>query len=165
MNTFVGFKYYNHPSPSSLGLIQDGAYIFWIFCVSIYFVLGWREQPSQDKILLYRHDQHNEPTKEEPPSFVLCKSPFGNLPQFQHSEWVTRETREEWPQLRLLKLRWMGTVRGQMRGVLPWLVRWACCSVTKDFCSALASLIGQVQKIFLIEHFFKNFLSPSHCKL
>ncbi len=28
------------------------------------FVLGWLEQPGQDKNLLYRHDEPNEPTKD-----------------------------------------------------------------------------------------------------
>ncbi len=36
-----------------------------------YFVLGWPEQPKQDKNLLYRHDEPNEPTKEGAPSFIL----------------------------------------------------------------------------------------------
>ncbi len=47
-----------------------------------------------------------------------------------------------------------------MRGVLPWLDRWACRAGTRDFCSALAALIGRVQNIvFLNVHFF-NFLVP-----
>ena len=29
-----------------------------------------------------------------------------------------------------------------MKGVLPWLVRWACRAGTRDFCSALADLVG-----------------------
>ncbi len=47
----------------------------------------------------------------------------------------------------LLKLRKMGTQRIQMKGVLPWSVRWALC--------ALAALVGPVQYIF----------SPSSSKL
>ncbi len=47
----------------------------------------------------------------------------------------------------LLKLRWMGTQRGQMKGVHSWLVYWACRADTKDFCSALAALVGP-SKIF-----------------
>ncbi len=41
-----------------------------------YFVLDRLEQPRQDKNLLHRHDKTNEPTKEEPLSFVLLESPF-----------------------------------------------------------------------------------------
>jgi hypothetical protein len=32
-----------------------------------------------------------------------------------------------------------------MRGVLPWLVRWACRASTRDFGSALAALVGLVE--------------------
>ncbi len=54
-----------------------------------------------------------------------------------------------------LKLRWMGTQRVQMKGVPPWLVRWACRAGTRDFCSALAALVGSVQNIcFLTVHYF-----------
>jgi hypothetical protein len=35
-----------------------------------------------------------------------------------------------------------------MKGVLPWLVRWACRASKRDFCSALAALVGPVQNIF-----------------
>jgi hypothetical protein len=37
-----------------------------------------------------------------------------------------------------------------MKGVLSWLVRWACRAGTRDFCSALAVLVGQVQNIFFL---------------
>ncbi len=57
----------------------------------------------------------------------------------------------------LLKRRWMGTQRVQMKGALPCLVRWACRAGTRDFCSALAVLVGPEQNIF--------FLSPSPSKL
>jgi hypothetical protein len=42
----------------------------------------------------------------------------------------------------------MGAQRVQMKGVLPWLVRWACCAGTRNFCPALAALVGPVQNIF-----------------
>ncbi len=43
----------------------------------------------------------------------------------------------------------MGTQRVQIvLLVLPWLVRWACCAGTRDFCPALAALVGPVQNIF-----------------
>jgi hypothetical protein len=47
----------------------------------------------------------------------------------------------------------------QMKGALPWLVRWACWAGTRDFCPALAALVGQVQTIiFLTAHFFSSFV-------
>ncbi len=48
----------------------------------------------------------------------------------------------------------MGTQRVQMKMVLSWLVRWACSAGKGDFCSALADLVGRVQK--------KKYLFP-HC--
>ncbi len=39
----------------------------------------------------------------------------------------------------------MGTQRVQIKGILPWLVRWACRACIRDVCSALAALVGQVQ--------------------
>jgi hypothetical protein len=48
----------------------------------------------------------------------------------------------------LLNLSWMGTQRAQMKGVLRWLVRWACGAGTQDFCPALAALVGPVQNFF-----------------
>jgi hypothetical protein len=48
---------------------------------------------------------------------------------------------------------------GQMKGVLSWLVRWACRTGTRDFCSALAALVGPVQNIFfLTAHYFNSFV-------
>jgi hypothetical protein len=41
----------------------------------------------------------------------------------------------------------MGTQRGQMKGVLSWLVRWAYRADTREFCSALAALVGPVQTL------------------
>ncbi len=38
----------------------------------------------------------------------------------------------------------MGTQRVHIKGVLPWLVRWACRAGTRDFCSALAALVAVV---------------------
>jgi hypothetical protein len=32
-----------------------------------------------------------------------------------------------------------------MKGVLPWLVRWARCVSKKDFCPVLAALVCPVQ--------------------
>ncbi len=46
-----------------------------------------------------------------------------------------------------------------MKGVLPWLVRWACRAGTRDFCSALAALIGPLQNVFFPHrHYFNSFV-------
>jgi hypothetical protein len=53
----------------------------------------------------------------------------------------------------------MGTQRGQMKGVLFWLVCWACRAVTRDFCSPLAAIVSLVQtNFFLTVHFFNSFV-------
>jgi hypothetical protein len=53
----------------------------------------------------------------------------------------------------------MGTQRGQMKGVLSWLVHWACHAGTRDFYSALAALVGPVQNNFsLTVHYFYSFV-------
>ncbi len=38
----------------------------------------------------------------------------------------------------------METQRVQIKWVLPWLVTWDCRAGTRDFCSALAALVGPV---------------------
>jgi hypothetical protein len=51
----------------------------------------------------------------------------------------------------------METQRVQMKGVLIWQVRWACCAGTRDFCFALAALVGPVQNIFFLTvHYFNH---------
>ncbi len=54
----------------------------------------------------------------------------------------------------------MGTQRVQNeRGPYTWLIHWACHVGTRNFCSALAALVGPVQNIcFLIVHYFKSFV-------
>jgi hypothetical protein len=53
----------------------------------------------------------------------------------------------------------MGTQRVQIKGVLPWLIRWAWHPGTRDFCSAFAAFVGPVQNIFLlIVHYFNYFV-------
>ncbi len=50
----------------------------------------------------------------------------------------------------------MGTQRGQIIGVLPWLVHRAG---TMDFCPALAALVSPVQNIIILTaHFFILFV-------
>ncbi len=62
----------------------------------------------------------------------------------------------------LLTLMWMGTQRIQMKGVLPWLVHWACRGGTRDFltfCPALAALVSPVQNnFFLIVRYFNSYV-------
>jgi hypothetical protein len=43
-----------------------------------------------------------------------------------------------------------------MKGVLPWSVRWVLHVGTRDFCSALAALVGPVQNIFFAVHYFNS---------
>jgi hypothetical protein len=62
----------------------------------------------------------------------------------------TRETREG-----LKKVRQTGTQRGQMKGVLSWLVP----AGTRGYCSDLAALVGPVQNIFSSPYTFQ-FLCP-----
>ncbi len=64
----------------------------------------------------------------------------------------------------------MGTQRVQMKEALPWLVRWACHDGTRDFCPALAALVGPVQNIFFLTvHYFNSFVTilekgPAMCR-
>ncbi len=48
--------------------------------------------------------------------------------------------------------------RVQMKGVLPWLVRWTCRAGTRDLCSALAAL----QIFFPHRTLFKFFVLIGH---
>jgi hypothetical protein len=48
-----------------------------------------------------------------------------------------------------------------MKGVLPWLVRWARRDRTRDFYPALAALVGPIQHIFVLTvHYFFNSFVP-----
>jgi hypothetical protein len=51
-----------------------------------------------------------------------------------------------------------------MKGVLPWLVRWARRAGIRiiDFCPALAALVSPVQNIFRSPHTFSQSPSPSN---
>ncbi len=103
----------------------------------------------------------------------LIRDPFGSefLTPSKQIWWATYELilsperlergGPRWP----LKLRWMGTQRVQMKEVLPWLVRWACCSGTRDFSSALAALVGTVQNIFSSQYSILVPLSKSPSKM
>jgi hypothetical protein len=54
----------------------------------------------------------------------------------------------------------MGTQRGQMKGVLSWLVRLACRASIRDLCSVLAALVGKGQNIFFLIVHNLNFFVP-----
>jgi hypothetical protein len=45
-----------------------------------------------------------------------------------------------------------------MKAAYLWLVRWACRAGTRDFCSALAALVGSVLNIFFLTiRYFNSF--------
>jgi hypothetical protein len=50
----------------------------------------------------------------------------------------------------------METQRVQMKGVLPWLVHWACRAGSRDFYPALAALVSLVKNIFFLTVHFVN---------
>jgi hypothetical protein len=54
----------------------------------------------------------------------------------------------------------MGTQSVQMKGVLPWLIRWACRAGPRDFCPALAALVGPVRNIFFLTVHYFNSIVP-----
>jgi hypothetical protein len=56
----------------------------------------------------------------------------------------------------------MGTLGVHIKGVLPWLVRWARRAGTIDFCPALAALIGQVQILFFLTAHYFTLLVPTY---
>jgi hypothetical protein len=43
-----------------------------------------------------------------------------------------------------------------MKDVLPWLVCWASHAGTRDFCPALAALVGSIQNIFFLAVHYSN---------
>jgi hypothetical protein len=54
----------------------------------------------------------------------------------------------------------MGTQGVHMKGVLSWLVRWACRAGTRDFAPALAALIDPVQNIFFLTIYYFTLFIP-----
>ncbi len=75
-----------------------------------------------------------------------------------------RETRKGWPLL-TVKTQVNGDSRVQMKGVLPWLVCWACRAGIRDFCSAPVALVGPVQNMFFSPYTVSIPLSTSPSKL
>ncbi len=55
----------------------------------------------------------------------------------------------------------MGTQRVQMKGILPWLVRWARRAGIIDFYPALAARVSSVQNIFPSLYTIQ-FMCPNH---
>ncbi len=43
-----------------------------------------------------------------------------------------------------------------MKGVLPWLVSWACRAGTRDICYVFAPLVGPF--FFLTVHYFNSYV-------
>jgi hypothetical protein len=69
----------------------------------------------------------------------------------------TRETREGWPLLSATEMN--VDSKSANEGVLPWLCWRACRAGKRDFCSALAVLVGPVQNIFFLAvHYFNSFV-------
>jgi hypothetical protein len=60
-----------------------------------------------------------------------------------------RETREGWPLLTVETAVYKDSKRTNENA---WLIRWACRTGTRDFCSALTALVGP-KKFFLTVHF------------
>jgi hypothetical protein len=48
-----------------------------------------------------------------------------------------------------------------MKGVILWLVCWAPCAGTRDFCPALDALVGPVQNIFSPNRTLLHFICPN----
>jgi hypothetical protein len=71
-----------------------------------------------------------------------------------------RETKDRGGLCGVLKLRQIGTQRVQMKGVLPLLFSLALHAGIKEFCPALAALVGPVQKYFFLTIHYLNSLVP-----
>jgi hypothetical protein len=59
-----------------------------------------------------------------------------------------------------LKLSQIGTPGDYIKGVLPWLVRWARRIRKIDLCPALAALVSPVQNIIFLTAHFLTLLVP-----
>ncbi len=68
---------------------------------------------------------------------ILFKSAVVFLIRFTY-----KETRDGWPLLTVETEVAGNSKRSHMKVVLSWLVCWACSAGTRDFCSALAALVG-----------------------
>jgi hypothetical protein len=78
----------------------------------------------------------------------------------------TRETREGWPLLTVeTEMKRDSKSTKARKRSFTWSVRWACYAGTRDFCSALAALVGLAQNIFSSPYIISIPLSPSPSKL
>ncbi len=89
--------------------------------------------------------------------YFIERRRYSPLRCFLHAKGSIRETREGWPLLNV-ETEVNGDSKSTNKGVLPWLVRWACRASTRYICSASAALIGPVDTISML-------LSPSPSKL
>ncbi len=48
-----------------------------------------------------------------------------------------------------------------MKGVFPWLVRWACHDGARVFCSAFSAQVGPVQNIIFLTVHYLNYSRSS----
>ncbi len=80
---------------------------------------------------------------------------------------LSRKATREWWSLLTVGPNWgeWGLREYKWKGVLSWLVRWACRASTRDFFPALAGLVGPVQNTFSSPFTFLISLSPSPSKL
>jgi hypothetical protein len=52
----------------------------------------------------------------------------------------------------------MGTQRIKVKGVFPWMARWARFAGTRDFCPALVAVVGPGQNMFFLAvHYLFSF--------
>jgi hypothetical protein len=93
---------------------------------------------------------------------LMCMQLFANTLKEQLVD-CTRAYKEGYPGS-LLKLSQMGTQGVHMKGVVPWLVRWARRAATRYFCPALVALVGLVQ-IFSSPYTISLHLFPLPSKL
>ncbi len=70
-----------------------------------------------------------------------------------------RVIRKRWPLL-TVENKVMGTQRVQMKGVLPWLVGWACNAGASDFCPAFVCSIRPSAKYFFSHHTLFQCICP-----
>jgi hypothetical protein len=84
---------------------------------------------------------------------------------YPHNLGVHRETREGWPRLtpETNGNFWSTCTFERVLPFLPWLIRWAPCTGTRDFLSCLRCISQPCTKyFFLTAHYFTSFVSFAH---